>query len=209
MFGTVFMLWKTSLRQQWFVYFIVLAAFALGLAAGSAGVGKLPIEQAELLQLEVERFLLQAGWLEIDYSLAARDVLLNDFILLAAIYLLGLTIIGIPFVLVILFIRGFALGFAIDFLITGESVQGTVLVLAAVLPQNILMVPALLLAAAGAVSFACLLAKRFHNSNIQVWPGFIAYSGVMIVAAVCFACAGLLEVYLTPLLIKLAAGYVF
>ncbi|MDF9409045.1 MAG: Stage II sporulation protein M [Pelotomaculum sp. PtaB.Bin013] len=209
MFKAFLTLCKTSLRRQWLVYFIVLLVFTLGLTAGFAGVQKLQTDQTDQLQSEVDRFLQQAGMLEIDFSMATRDVIYNGIILVVAIYLLGLTIIGIPFVLAILFVRGFALGFAIEFLTREKSIQGTVLTIVAILPHNILMIPALLFAGAASLSFAWLLAKRFHNSKIQIWPSFIAYSGIMVLVTVCFAGAGLVEVYLTPLLIKIAANYVF
>lgn len=209
MFKAFITLWKTSLRRQWLVYFIVLLVFTLGLAAGFAGVQKLQTDQTDQLKSEVDRFLQQAGMLEIDFSMATRDVLFNGLILVAAIYLFGLTVIGIPFVLAILFVRGFALGFAIEFLTREKSIQGTVLTIVAILPHNILMIPALLFAGAASLSFAWLLAKRFHNSKIQIWPSFVAYSVMMVLVMACFAGAGLVEVYLTPLLIKIAANYVF
>ncbi|OPY63463.1 MAG: Stage II sporulation protein M [Pelotomaculum sp. PtaU1.Bin065] len=209
MLKTFFTLWKNSLRRQWPVYFIVILVFSLGLAAGYAGVQKLQTDQTEQLQTEIDLFLQHASMLEIDFSMAARNVLYNGMILVAAIYLLGLTVIGIPLVLAILFVRGFALGFAIEFLAGEKSMQDTVLTLAAVLPHNIVMIPALLFAGAASLSFAWLLFKRFHNSKIKVWPSFVAYSWMMVLVMACFAGAGLVEVYLTPFLIKVAASYVF
>jgi stage II sporulation protein M len=202
-------LWRTSLRRQWLVYMIVLFVFSLGLAAGFAGVQKLQTDQTEQLNFELDNFLQQAGMLEIDFSKATRDALYYGIILFAAIYLLGLSVIGIPVVLAILFVRGFALGFAIEFLTREKSIQGVVLAFAAILPHNILMVPALLIAGVASLSFSWLLVKRFYNSKILVWPSFVAYSGMMIFITACVAGAGLVEVYLTPLLIKIAADYVF
>lgn len=201
--------WKTSLRRHWLVYLIVLLVFALGVTAGFAGVRTLPAEQTEELLWELDYFLQQADMLEMDSAQVARDVLYYGVILIAAIYLLGLTVIGVPVIMAILFIRGFALGFAIEFLTREKSIQGAILTLAAILPHNILMVPALLLAGAASLSFAWLLVKRFYNSKIVVWPSFVAYSGIMVFVMACFAGAGLVEVYLTPLFIKLAANYVF
>lgn len=201
--------WKTALRRNWLVYLVVLCVFTLGLASGYAGVQTLPAEQTEQLLRELDYFLQQAGMLEIDSAKVVRDVLYYGVILIAAIYLLGLTVIGIPVIMAILFIRGFALGFALEFLAREKSMQGTVLSLAAILPHNILLIPALLLAGAASLSFAWLLVKRFNNSKIVVWPSFLAYSGVMILVTACFAGAGLIEVYLTPLLVKLAANYLF
>lgn len=209
MLKALFLLWKTSLRQQWLIYFIALAVFALGLAIGFGGVEKLPSDQNELLLTEVDGFLQRAAQLEIDFSLAIKESLSKNLILVGAIYLLGFTVIGLPFILIILFARGFALGFAVDFLIREKSGQGAVLALAGILPQNIIYVPALLIAAVAAISFTWVLIKRFQNSKVQVWPSLVAYSVIMVLVTACFVSATLVEVYLTPLLLKITAGSMF
>jgi stage II sporulation protein M len=59
------------------------------------------------------------------------------------------------------------------------------------------------------LSFALLLARRFYNSKVQVWPSFVVYSSLMLVIMACAAGAGLVEVYFTPFLVKTAANYMF
>lgn len=201
--------WANSLKQNWPAYMVVLVVFVLGMAAGIFGVQKLRLEQAQELSLYLDRFLQQAGVIEVDAGKALRDVLYNDIIIFLAFYLLGLTVIGIPVMLGIIFTRGFVLGFTISFLTREKSLQGIILACAAVLPQNILLIPALLMGGVASLSFALLLARRFYNSKISVWPSFLVYSALMFLVAACAAGAGLVEVYLTPILVKLAANYIF
>jgi hypothetical protein len=52
-----------------------------------------------------------------------------------------------------------------------------------------------------------LLVKRFCNSKIKIWPSFALYSGLMCLVLAVSAGAGLVENYLTPLLVKLTAIY--
>lgn len=197
-----------TLRRKWPACLTVLAVFVLGQAAGCVGVEKMQADQVQQLNLELDHFFQQAGMFEIDALQAIRSVLYNDAILILLIYLLGLTVIGIPVLLAIIFIRGFALGFTIMYLAREQSTQGIILTLAAILPQNILMVPALLIAGVASLSFALLLVRRFNNSKVLVWPKFVVYSGLMVLALLCTVGAGVVEVYLTPLLFKLATNYV-
>lgn len=201
--------WANSLRQNWPAYLIVLVIFALGLAAGSLGVQKLRVDQAQELSLYLDRFVQKAGVLDVDAGKALKDVLYNDIMIILAVYLLGLTVIGIPVMLGIIFTRGFVLGFTIGFLTREKSVQGVILTCAAILPQNIFLVPALLMGGVASLSFALLLARRFYNSKVLIWPSFVVYSALMLLVMACSAGAGLVEVYLTPILVKLAANYVF
>jgi len=202
-------IWAASLRQSWPVYLIILLVFALGVAAGVYGVQKMQSDKALELSSYLDHFLQQAGALEVDPVKALRDVLYNDLMVILVVYLLGLTVIGIPVILGIIFTRGFVLGFTIYFLAWEKSVQGIILAVAAVLPQNIFLIPALLMSGVASLSFALLLARRFYNSKVQVWPSFVMYSSLMLVVTACAAGAGLVEVYFTPFLVKMAANYMF
>lgn len=201
-------LWTQSLRQNWPSYFFIAAVFILGLAAGVLGAQAIGAEQYQELSLFLDQFLQQAGVIEVDSAQALKATLYNDLILVLAVYLLGLTVIGIPVMLGIIFIRGFILGFTLEFLASAKSLQGLLLACAAILPKNILLIPALLMAGVASLSFSLLLARRFFNSKVQIWPSFVVYSGLMLLLAVFSAGAGLLEVYVTPVLVKLAAGYI-
>lgn len=200
--------WANSLRYNWPSYLIVLAAFSMGLAAGFLGVEKLQVEQVHELVQYLDRFLQQAGMIEVDTNKAFWDVIYNDIFVILAVYLLGLTVIGIPVMLGIVFTRGFVLGFTICFLAKGKGIQGVILACAAVLPQNIILVPALLLGGVASLSFALLLARRFFNSKVLVWPSFVLYSFLMVLVMVFTAGSGFIEVFVTPVLIKLTVNLV-
>lgn len=196
-----------SLRHSWPAYLIVAAVFALGLVTGSLGVNGLQSAQAQELRTYLEHFMQQAEMMEVNNTGALWDVMYNNLILILEVYLLGLTVIGIPVMLGIIFTRGFVLGYCVGFLTNTKSVYGTLLTCAALLPQNILLVPALLLGGVASLCFALLLSKRFYNSKITIWPSFVVYSGLMCLVLAVSAGAGLVEVYLTPLLVKLTAVY--
>ncbi len=202
-------LWADSLRQSWPAYLAVLVLFAIGIAAGSLSVQRLQAEQAQELSIYLDQFMAQAGLIEVDSVKALQDVLYSDITVILAVYLLGLTVIGIPVILGIIFTRGFVLGYTVCFLAMEKSLQGIILACAAVLPQNIILVPALIMAGVASLSFAVLLARRFNNSKVVIWPNFVAYSGLILIVLVFSAAAGLVEVYFTPWLVKLAANYMF
>ena len=201
--------WANSLRQNWPAYFIVLIIFALGFTAGILGVQKLQVNEAQELSLYLDRFMEQAALIDTDPVGSFGSVLYNDLIVIAAVYLLGLTIIGIPIILGLIFTRGFVLGFSIFFLGWEKNIQGIILSCAAILPQNIIFIPALLLGGIASLSFALLLGRRFLNSKVLIWPSFIVYSILMFLLAVLAFVAGLVEVHLTPFLVKLAANFLF
>jgi stage II sporulation protein M len=108
--------WANSLKYNWPAYVIILFVFALGLTTGSLEVYKLQAGELQELSIYLDRFMDQAALIETEPAAAVKSVLYNDLILIAAIYFLGLTIIGIPVILILIFTRGFVLGFSIVFL---------------------------------------------------------------------------------------------
>jgi stage II sporulation protein M len=201
--------WANSLKYNWPAYVIILLVFALGLTTGSLEVYKLQAGELQELSIYLDRFMDQAALIETEPAAAVKSVLYNDLILIAAIYFLGLTIIGIPVILILIFTRGFVLGFSIVFLGWQKNIQGVILSCAAILPQNIIFLTALLLGGVASLSFALLLGRRFFNSRVVIWPSFLIYSGFMAFLTLMALLAGLVEVYLTPFLVKLAASFLF
>ena len=63
---------------------------------------------------------------------------------LGILWLLGLTVVGAPLVILLVGARGFILGFTVGFLVQEKTGQGLLLALVAVLPQNLFYVPGLL-----------------------------------------------------------------
>ena len=143
--------WANSLKYNWPAYVIILFVFALGLTTGSLEVYKLQAGELQELSIYLDRFMDQAALIETEPAAAVKSVLYNDLILIAAIYFLGLTIIGIGYP-DLDFYRGFVLGFSIVFGVAKTS--RVILSCAAILPQNIIFLPALLLG--GVASCLCL-----------------------------------------------------
>ncbi len=198
---------KSSLREGWPIYLLALLTFAAGIGVGCWGVKGLDSEQVKQLVLNLDQFMHQADKLMLDRSSMVRDTVTNNLIYIGIIYLLGLTVIGMPVVLALLFARGFSLGFTISFLTKEKAGEGIMLAFTSVVPQNILLIPAILLASVAALSFSWLLIKRFINSRLPILPGFIGYHMLMvIVCCICIA-AGLVEAYVTPELIKATATF--
>jgi stage II sporulation protein M len=128
-----------------------------------------------------------------------QQAISKNLVNLGKIFLLGLTVIGFPLILVIIFTRGFVLGFTVFFLIKEKALWGALITLLAVFPPNILSLPAYILAAAAAINFSLYLI-RTKNTPISNYA--LSYVLLMIVLAVMMLGAALIEGYLSPLFIQ-------
>lgn len=192
----------------WPVLLVVLVVFSCGLLFGSVSSSRIDQAKSEDLKSYVGEMVRNAGGVSFDSSRMARGAMVNNMITVAAIYVLGLTVIGMPVTLAILFVKGFVMGFAVCFLTRDLSLGGVLLTAAAVLPHNLLYIPSICVGAASSLMFSILLLKRNFNTAVRILPGLVSYTAVMLVVLLAMLGAGLVEGYVTPAFTRMAAGAV-
>lgn len=194
---------RQNFYASWWIYLFVCMCFIAGIIFGSLGVNTLSTEQVAGLKDYVNKALgLYAD--KIDFSLTVRQAVYKNLLNWGKIFFLGLTVIGMPLVLIIVFTRGFVLGFTIVFLIQTGSYSGGILAFLAILPPNLLSFPAYIMAAVAAINFSLYLLKgRDTIRNVPITQNFLGYFGVMLTLGVLFTAAALIEGYLSPFFIRL------
>ena len=197
-------LWRSFLQKNYQFYCIITFILCLGITVGSLAACNMKGEQTVAIQELLEYFLIQVGTLKFSSMDLIRLSVFNDILLIVIIYLLGLTVIGMPIMLALIFSRGFILGFTVSFLLKEKAFQGILLASAAILPQNLLYIPALVAGGATALSFTMVLFKRNFGSNIKIGPVFLCYNGIMLTILTLAMGSSLVEAYITPFLTKFA-----
>lgn len=133
------------------------------------------------------------------------NTLKNNLPIIIGLWILGLTFIGIPIVLLINLYKGFSLGFTFSFFIYALKERGFALALLGVLPQNLIYVPCIIflsvIAMKGSVAGIKekFLKKYVGGSHVNVANYTMVYVVVMALMSVGF----LIETFLTPIFIRL------
>jgi len=153
-------MWKQlgeHIRQYWIIYLTLASVYLAGVVFGGVGVNALGMSETSQLGNFLDKLLKnQPTTFEPAFlGQLARDM----FIMMAGIWILGLTIIGAPLIYLIVFTRGFILGFTISFIIGTKGTLGIVLVLTTVFVPTIFSIPLLLLGAGLATIFSFLLLR--------------------------------------------------
>lgn len=193
-----FTVWRTG--GDWRVYLAVCVCFAAGAVIGGWAATGLEADTATDLQYYIRSILVAAETGNVMASIRAGAV--DNLLIFGAIYLLGLTVIGAPVVLGILFVRGFALGFAAWFVLASGG-MGVGVALLSFLPHNLLLLPALWVASAASLSFTVRLINRGFNHQVRVWPDFIRYTVLVGAAGLVAGTAAIVERTVTPYLLQL------
>lgn len=186
------------------VLLTVIFCFLLGISAGIFTEMLLSSENRENIEtfLSIHLFLTELPGSELPYVFL-RSAAAN-IILLLIITVGGLSVIGFPAALLVLIYKGAALGFSSALLIETYDLRGIFLVLASLVPQNLILIPAFLASAMASVCFAVsMISKGSKNikNNLRVSAGkMIAFNLLMSVFVIggCF-----IESFISPFLQRL------
>lgn len=197
------------LRANIVAYFFMTLFFVIGVVVGALAVKTLPEEQKVELIGYLKIFFqgLTQGQDTVDTTVLFTNVLLSNVKTIALMWLLGFTIIGLPFVVFIVFTRGFVIGFTVGFLINEYIMKGLAFALASVLPHNFFAVPAIIITAVSATSYSLMLIRRKRRGQVNVIYESIGYTVICLLMLLLMVVAAVVEVYISPVFMKLIAGF--
>lgn len=183
--------------------FIAIATFGLGAVFGSMAISTLTVADKALLMDYVHRFIVLEAARPVGPALFT-SALANNLKLLGLIYIMGVSVAGMPLVPIVLFFRGFVAGFAVAFLTTTMAWQGIWLTVITIGLQSLFIVPATLLTSAVALGFSwSLIFPQTRSANQSVLQNFVAFTILValmgMVAVVGTAC----ETAVAPFLLHL------
>ncbi|TCL40087.1 stage II sporulation protein M [Anaerospora hongkongensis] len=195
------------LKANIVAYFFMILIFIIGVVAGSLAVKTLPDEQKTELLSYLHVFFqgLSTGAENMQDAKLLNNVLFNNAKTIGLIWLLGFTVIGIPFILFIIFTRGFIIGFTVGFLVNEYIMKGLVFSLVSVLPHNFFAMPALLAAGVSAISFSLLLVRQ-RARKTSLFYQTLSYTLFCGISLLFMLLAGFIEVVISPVFMKLLAG---
>lgn len=197
-------------RANLVLYFFVILLFLIGVIFGALAVKTLGEEQKAELITYLKVFLqgLQRGQdTGLDTGGLVRQAVFNNMKTIALIWLLGLTVIGVPIILFVVFTRGFVIGFTVGFLVNEYVLRGVVFAVVSVIPHNVLVIPAIIIAAVSGVSFSLIIVRnRLRPHRINLAYEGMAYTSLAVLLLAVVIVGGLVEGYITPVFMKAATA---
>ncbi len=191
------------IRKRLPVFTFIVVVFILGISFGAIAVKTVDYSTKQNLFNYFNDFM--QGYNEIEYdrgSLVSESIKFNLFNIFM-IWAFGISVIMMPLITLLIFFKGFVLGFTVGFLVSEYSLKGIVLAISAVFFQNVLIIPSYIMAAVMAVSLSIRIIKYYRNRAKLSFEDFLAYSLEMTMLALITLGGALLETYISPLLLKL------
>lgn len=192
-------------QDNFWLYMISLLCISIGIVLGTYTVKYMGILQKNDLISYLKSFTENTSKGNINSKAVLVQTLQNNLPLLLAIWFLGLTIIGIPIILLLDIIKGFTVGFTMSFFIKGLGYKGILVSLLGVLPQNIIYIPCLLFSSVLAMQFSLTILRDKMNKQWTQNIGMktLSYSLSYLFIFLAMAIGFILEAYMTPSLMKL------
>jgi stage II sporulation protein M len=193
------------IQRNFWLYVISLLCILTGIVLGIYTVKYMGINEKGDLASYFTSFTQNILQEDFKYKDIFTDVLQNNISLIFAMWFLGLTMVGIPVILIIDVIKGFTLGFSISFVINGLGTKGLGVVLLGILPQNIIYIPCVLVASVIAMEFSLnILRDKINKQKLNsIWVKLTSYSFIFIIISILMCTGFLFETYITPSLVKL------
>ncbi|WP_077213875.1 stage II sporulation protein M [Bacillus dakarensis] len=198
-------------RDHSSIYLFVITLFLMGVIFGAIVVNSLSLTQKEDLFYYLSQFFGQVS----DGKVAAsNDLFLQSFFhnskFIGLMWILGISIIGLPVILILLFIKGLVVGFTVGFLVNQMQWEGFLMSFVSVLPQNLIIIPIFIFAATLSVSFSITMIRRqFMKKMTQpMLPLVGRYALAFMAAALLLVAAAGIEAYVSPALMKMVVNAV-
>ncbi|WP_051986339.1 stage II sporulation protein M [Clostridium amazonitimonense] len=140
---------------------------------------------------------------ELNNKVIFFEAIKTNIPIILVLFILGLTLVGMPIILLINLIKGFSIGFTFSFIISTLGKKGVAITLVGMLPQNIIYIPCIVIASV--ISMRISLDKIRNNVFNQ--KAHVAKENKnivmdLVVIAMFVLLGTLIESYITPAILK-------
>lgn len=183
---------------------VAIFFFILGISAGIFTELMMSSSEKEGMISYLDQYFLLTNPSDLAFSEIFMKSAGNNLGLLFIILLSGLTAIGFPAALAALVYKGMALGFSAALLIDSMSFKGIAIVFTSMIPQNLIIIPAIIIACVAAlnIAFHTISNRRFGiKKSLAKSSGSYLFINAVLAIAILVGC--FIESFLSPLLTQL------
>ena len=198
---------KIKVNKKIFVFLFVL--LLIGIIAGSLFVTILSSSDKELIINHLNEFIDNINNNKLDYLFALKNNLITNIGYVILIWLLGISVIGLPIIIIMFFTKCFILGFSVGSVLTTFKLKGILLSLVYVFPGQVISLLFLLLLMMYSMSFTFkLIYAILKKKSIDFKLIMNKYFKILLLVLIVIVLMSLYDTYLMPRLIKLLIPFI-
>ena len=193
-----------KLEEQKKIYIFLIIVMSIGLICGIIYAIILNKSDHNLVTTSLNSFFTSIKNNDIDYKNALINSLVGNISFVTFIFLLGISIIGIPLIIFSLGISSFIFGFSLSSIIYTYHFNGILKAITYLFPHQLITLLMSLFLGFYALYFGIKLFKYlFKGIDINLRSSMKRYIQVYITVLLIFIACSFIEVFLSPALIKL------
>ncbi|MEW9093758.1 MAG: stage II sporulation protein M [Clostridiaceae bacterium] len=195
---------NNHIGKNYVLYIISLACIFLGILSGIYSVKHMgDVYKSELANYlsSFTDFLINKN---VDYKRVLFQTISNNIPFMVCIWFFGMTIIGVPLILLMNIVKGYTLGFTISFIVNSIGSKGIAVSLLGILPQNLFYLPCIVIASAISMEFSLHFLRERSNRRYRdtLASRIVSYSLCYIVVIFIMVIGFFFEAYVTPNILK-------
>ncbi len=198
---------KIKINKKIFVFLFVL--MLIGIIAGSIFTTILNNSDKELVINHLNNFIDNINNDKLDYLFALKNNLITNISYVILIWLLGISVIGLPIIIIMFFTKCFILGFSVGSVLTTFKLKGILVSLVYVFPGQVISLLFLLLLMMYSMSFTFkLIYAILKKKSIDFKLIMNKYFKILLIVLVVIILMSLYDTYLMLRLIKLLIPFI-
>lgn len=196
---------KNSIIKQKKLYRIIIRLMIFGIISGILFIFFISKESKTKALVSIKNFFdLMNTSTGINYGKSLLNTLVNNIGYVLLIWLLGISIIGLPITIVLAFMKSFIVGFSISSIISCYKAKGILGAFLYVFPHQIIILFIYLLLSFYSISFSIKLFKSlFLKQTINFRVVMQKYIKILLISLIGIIIVSLYEVFISTYFIKL------
>lgn len=193
-----------QLNENLILYCITIFCLCIGIILGIYGVKRLTTIERDSIVNYIAAISDSYSINSPSYKSIFFQGVKNNIFIILAYWGLGLTVVGIPIILILNIFKGFTIGFTFSFFISKLSNKGILLSFLGVLPQNFIYVPCIIFASVLGIKYSfCKIKNKRYYKNISLNSDRLNYSVTLLFCGLVTFIGILFETFISPFFIKL------
>jgi len=196
---------RQAFKDQTMLYVFVGVLFLVGVLFGALMVNALSLEQQQDMARYLNHFFVnvqdsgERAGASSYWSIAALHLKW-----IGLIWILGLSVIGLPGILILDFLKGVLIGFTVGYLVGQYSWKGLLFALVSIAPQNLFVIPVLMMCSVAAITFSLYIIRdRFiMNRGSSMTKPFASYAMLTFVMVLLTLGVASFETWVTPVMMR-------
>ncbi len=162
-----------------------------------------------LVQSSINEFFNNVKNNNLNYSMSLKNALLTNIGFILLIWLLGISVIGIPIIIFMFFSKSFILGFSVSSIIFNFKLKGTLLSLFYIFPHHIINIYVFIILISYAISLSLkIIDSTIKRKTVDFKVIMNKYLYVLIISVGIIIITTLLEVFMVPSIMKIVMSFI-